>query len=102
MASARRRADAPSCTWHLTRPTRGRDTTRDALLFAFATADSMADQLTEGVIAHMLDSTDGTTPKTPVCQVLSLKKLQTANASASDRYRVVLSDGVYYTQGSCV
>lgn len=61
----------------------------------------MSVELTEGVIASMLDSTDGTTSVVPVCQILSLKKLQTSAGSAavSDRYRVVLSDGVYYTQG---
>ena len=63
---------------------------------------SSAEQLTEGVIASMLASTDGTTSVTPKCQVLSLKKLQTTNASAnvSERYRVVLSDGIHYTQGA--
>ena len=64
-------------------------------------------QLTEGVIAKMLDNNTGDAGATPVCQVLSIKKLQTNNASANvtERYRVVLSDGVYYTQGvytSCV
>ncbi|WFD05638.1 Replication factor A protein 1 [Malassezia vespertilionis] len=59
-----------------------------------------AEQLTEGVIARMLDSSDADAPVDPVCQVLSLKKLQTnsANSNVSERYRVVLSDGVYYTQ----
>ena len=59
-----------------------------------------SEQLTEGVIGSMLASTDGTTPVVPKCQILSLKKLQTTSASAnvSERYRVVLSDGVHYTQ----
>lgn len=59
-----------------------------------------AEQLTDGAIASMLASNDGTTPMTPKCQILSLKKLQTSNASVnvSERYRVVLSDGVHYTQ----
>lgn len=58
------------------------------------------EELTEGVLARMLDSADGSAAGEPVCQVLSLKKLQTSNASAnvSERYRVVLSDGVYYAQ----
>lgn len=60
------------------------------------------EELTEGVIARMLDSADGSTVEDPVCQVLSLKKLQTSNASVnvSERYRVVLSDGVHYAQGT--
>ncbi|WFD44641.1 Replication factor A protein 1 [Malassezia psittaci] len=59
-----------------------------------------AESLSEGVLAQMLDSVDGVAVPNPVCQVLSLKKLQTSNASAnvSERYRVVLSDGVYYAQ----
>ncbi|WFD49169.1 Replication factor A protein 1 [Malassezia furfur] len=58
------------------------------------------EELTSGVLAQMLDASSGTAVADPVCQVLSLKKLQTSNASAnvSERYRVVLSDGVYYAQ----
>lgn len=69
-----------------------------------ADACSMAvEELTSGVLAQMLDASSGTAVADPVCQVLSLKKLQTSNASAnvSERYRVVLSDGVYYAQGTC-
>ena len=68
-----------------------------------ASVDSMTQiELSERVIAQMLNSDAGTTAVDPVCQVLSIKKLQTTNANAnvSERYRVVLSDGVYYTQGT--
>ena len=68
-----------------------------------ASVDSMTQiELSESVIAQMLNSDAGTTAVDPVCQVLSIKKLQTTNANAnvSERYRVVLSDGVYYTQGT--
>lgn len=76
---------------------------RSTLTHRFATRDKVmtSAELTRGVIASMLDSTDGSASSVPVCQILSLKKLQTTNASAnvSERYRVVLSDGEFYTQG---
>lgn len=56
------------------------------------------EQLSEGAVSRMLEGTDGVSSVSdPVCQILSFKRLQSANGT-SDRYRVVLSDGKYYVQ----
>ncbi|KAF5356589.1 hypothetical protein D9758_008222 [Tetrapyrgos nigripes] len=62
----------------------------------------MAHELEEGVCAHLAAATSRkdilfTTPH--VLQVLAVKKIGTENSSSStDRFRVILSDGKYFTQ----
>lgn len=66
-----------------------------------ASIDTMADiELSSGVLERMLNPELGPVSGDPICQVLSIKKLQssTPSVTVSERYRVVLSDGVYYTQ----
>ncbi|ETS61649.1 hypothetical protein PaG_04143 [Moesziomyces aphidis] len=58
--------------------------------------------LTQGAIAQMVQTADpSNSVQNPVCQILSIKKIQASAASASsmgDRYRIILSDGVKYAQ----
>ncbi|PWZ02109.1 putative replication factor-A protein 1 [Testicularia cyperi] len=60
------------------------------------------DDLTHGAIAQMIQSSDTSNlVQNPVCQILSIKKIQatsTTAANVGDRYRIILSDGVHYAQ----
>lgn len=59
--------------------------------------------LTKGAIAKMVQTLDPSTAiLNPVCQVLSIKKIQAAANvpnTVGDRYRVILSDGEHFAQG---
>ncbi|SJX62214.1 probable replication factor-A protein 1 [Sporisorium reilianum f. sp. reilianum] len=58
--------------------------------------------LSQGAIAQMIQTADpASSVQNPVCQILSIKKIQATAASASnvgDRYRIIVSDGVHYAQ----
>ncbi len=58
--------------------------------------------LTQGAIAQMIQTADpANSVQNPVCQILSIKKIQASATSASnvgDRYRIILSDGLHYAQ----
>lgn len=58
--------------------------------------------LSQGAIAQMIQTADpANSVQNPVCQILSIKKIQASATSASnvgDRYRIILSDGVHYAQ----
>lgn len=58
--------------------------------------------LSQGAIAQMIQTADpASSIQNPVCQILSIKKIQASATSASnvgDRYRIILSDGVHYAQ----
>ncbi|EST08505.1 Replication factor A, C-terminal [Kalmanozyma brasiliensis GHG001] len=58
--------------------------------------------LSQGAIAQMIQTADpASSVQNPVCQILSIKKIQASATSASnvgDRYRIILSDGVHYAQ----
>lgn len=60
------------------------------------------DDLSQGAIAQMIQTADpANSVQNPVCQILSIKKIQASATSASnvgDRYRIILSDGVHYAQ----
>lgn len=38
-------------------------------------------------------------PEEAVCQILSIKKIVATQATAADRYRIILSDGIHFAQG---
>lgn len=57
------------------------------------------DDLTHGAIPRMLQEDEASRIQDPVCQVLTVKKIQTQAQDAPDRYRVILSDGQLYAQG---
>ncbi|SNX84757.1 probable Replication factor-A protein 1 [Melanopsichium pennsylvanicum] len=58
--------------------------------------------LSQGAIAQMIQTADpASSVQNPVCQILSIKKIQASATSASnvgDRYRIILSDGIHYAQ----
>lgn len=59
--------------------------------------------LSQGAIAQMIQTSDpaSSSVQNPVCQILSIKKIQasaTSAANVGDRYRIILSDGVNYAQ----
>ncbi|CDU25683.1 probable replication factor-A protein 1 [Sporisorium scitamineum] len=58
--------------------------------------------LSQGAIAQMIQTADpASSVQNPVCQILSIKKIQASATSASnvgDRYRIIVSDGVHYAQ----
>ncbi|CCF49608.1 hypothetical protein NDA11_004405 [Ustilago hordei] len=58
--------------------------------------------LSQGAIAQMIQTADpANSVQNPICQILSIKKIQASATSASnvgDRYRIILSDGVHYAQ----
>ena len=58
-------------------------------------------QLSEGCLQRLLsaDASDNEWEKGHIVQILSLKKIQSAQpTSAPDRYRLIVSDGLVYTQ----
>lgn len=60
----------------------------------------MAVNLTQGAIVTMCFTSENTSEELhPVLQVIDLKLVQSQQNSATERYRVVLSDGLYYQQG---
>ena len=58
--------------------------------------------LSQGAIAQMIQTADpANSVQNPVCQILSIKKIQASATTASnvgDRYRIILSDGLHYAQ----
>jgi len=56
----------------------------------------MAVNLTQGAIVTMCFTTEDLHP---VLQVIDLKQVQSQQNSGTERYRVVLSDGLHYQQG---
>ncbi|KAF7829144.1 replication protein A 70 kDa DNA-binding subunit A [Senna tora] len=59
----------------------------------------MAVNLTEGAITIMCRDDFSSEDLKPVLQVIDLKLVQSQQHSATERYRLVLSDGTYYQQG---
>lgn len=55
--------------------------------------------LTKDAVRHMLADDDRDQLVDPICQVLTVKKIASTSEQSPDRYRVILSDGDYYTQG---
>lgn len=58
----------------------------------------MAGQLTEGCVSRMLDDSEKNVDFQPICQVLTVKMIKATKEGASDRYRLILSDGEHYAQ----
>ncbi|XP_027360688.1 replication protein A 70 kDa DNA-binding subunit A [Abrus precatorius] len=59
----------------------------------------MAVELTEGAILMMCDNNFSSEELMPVLQVIELKQVQSQQNSATERYRLALSDGSHYLQG---
>lgn len=59
----------------------------------------MAVNLTEGAITIMCRDDFSSEDLKPVLQVIDLKLVQSQQHSATERYRLVLSDGSHYQQG---
>lgn len=62
-------------------------------------ANMSLSDLSKGSILRMLHNEQEYRVEEAVCQVLTVKKLQSANTNTPDRYRVVLNDGELYAQG---
>ncbi|CAN0045580.1 unnamed protein product, partial [Discosporangium mesarthrocarpum] len=54
--------------------------------------------ITPGAIAHVISNSSGISEYHPIVQVVSIKKMSSTSGSASERYRLVLSDGKHFTQ----
>lgn len=53
--------------------------------------------LTKGAVRRL--NADDDPNLQPICQILSVKTIPTNAGKGPDRYRVILSDGEFYTQG---
>ncbi|CAO1619237.1 unnamed protein product [Sympodiomycopsis kandeliae] len=61
----------------------------------------MTQSLSAGCIDRMVRTTDpseAVPPEEAICQILSIKKIPATSTTTSDRYRVILSDGVHFAQ----
>ncbi|KAK4053129.1 Replication factor A protein 1 [Microbotryomycetes sp. JL201] len=63
-------------------------------------ADNFDGQLTEDAIRAIYFESEGDSAaaQEPILQVMSCKKVNSTNATNVDRYRLILSDGVYFAQ----
>ena len=66
------------------------------------TNEQLEEKLTKGICARLSESipeeNDEVYTSKPVIQLLSIKKVQPTGASSTDRYRVIVSDGVHFMQ----
>lgn len=61
----------------------------------------MAVSLTEDCIARMLEDSERNVDFQPLVQVLTVKMIKATKEGASDRYRLILSDGTHFAQCEC-
>jgi hypothetical protein len=57
--------------------------------------------LTKGAVRNLLSEDNSANTVDPICQVLTIKRIPPNAEGAPERFRVIISDGVDYTQGKC-